>query len=311
MFNCAVVIVTFFPEQSSIKTIKTCTDACSFVVVVDNTPDSRSVEFPEADNLLVVRLGVNKGLATGLNRGIHLSGEKGYQNIFLFDQDSSVSSDFFNKMLLFKKETDKKYSNCAICVPNFFDRNSQTFSKFPVLDRFRLRHFTCENSYTIPANGSVMAITSGSLLDYERVKIIGGMREDYFIDFLDNEYCMRVYTAGYRISINCNVILDHAIGNRVTKKFLFLTVKPNHHLPVRKYYITRNGLRTALDYKKAYPSYFFLITARLIHELLSIIFYENLKKKKLKAMLWGVFHSFSNTMGECHIDSITERDPPK
>jgi len=308
MFNCAVVIVTFFPDQSSIKTIKAYTAACSFVVVVDNTPDTSSVEFPEAGNLLIVRLGENMGLATALNRGIHLAGGKGYQNIFLFDQDSSASSDYFNDMLLFKKKTDKKYSNCAICVPNFFDRNSQTFSKFPVIGRFILRHFTCENFHTIPPDRSVMAITSGSLLDYEKVKIIGGMREDYFIDFLDNEYCMRVYAAGYRIAINCNVTLDHAIGNRVTKKFIFLTVKPNHHLPVRRYYITRNGLRTAFDYKKAYPSYFLLITARLSHEILSIILYEKLKTKKLRAMLWGFFHSLSNTMGKSLIGSISEKD---
>lgn len=309
MLNCAVVIVTFFPEQSSIKTIETYTVTCSFVVVVDNTPRTSSIKFPEADNLLVVRLGANMGLAAALNQGIHIAGKKGYQNIFLFDQDSSVSSDFFTDMLLFKKETDKKYTNCAICVPNFFDRNSQTFSKFPVIGRFRLKHFKCGNSRSVPAYLTVMAITSGSLLDYEKVKIIGGMREDYFIDFLDNEYCMRVYVAGYRISINCKVILDHAIGNRVTKKFLFLTVKPNHHLPVRRYYITRNGLRTAFDYKKAYPSYFLLITARLIHELLSIIFYENLKKKKLKAMLWGFFHSLSKTMGKCLIGGIAAEDP--
>ena len=69
MFDCAVVIVTFFPDQRSIKTIKTYAAACSFVVVVDNTPQNSSVEFPEADNLLVVQT----GFPADRDGGIYLS----------------------------------------------------------------------------------------------------------------------------------------------------------------------------------------------------------------------------------------------
>jgi rhamnosyltransferase len=214
-----------------------------------------------------------------------------------------VPPGFFTSMLAFKKQMDKLAPNYALYVPNFFDRNSRTPANFPLLTPFTLKHATCNNIRSLTRDYAIMGVTSGSLLTYSRFKEIGPMRDDYFIDFIDNEYCLRISKLGFRVAINCHVLLDHAIGKRITNRFMGITIKPNYHQPMRRYYIARNGVRTAMDFLTSYPSYIALIFARMTHELFSIILYEGNKFKKIQALIYGIFHGIAGKMGECRIES--------
>jgi rhamnosyltransferase len=160
-----------------------------------------------------------------------------------------------------------------------------------------VRHRTCDNLESESPEDALIAITSGTLIDYEIYRQIGPFRDDYFIDFIDNEYCLRVYRRGFRIAVNCDVTIDHAIGQRENRRFLSLSIKPNHHHPVRRYYIARNGVRTALEYFKPYPSYAVLILARFVHEILSILLYESKIAKKLIFFSIGVRDGIAGRMG--------------
>ena len=300
----AAIIVTYYPDTSTSAQVKKLTELCNKVIVVDNTPGDTIINFPVIQNLMVYKFWKNTGLAKALNKGIELAGKQGFQNIFLFDQDSRVPSHFFHSMLRFKSKVDRVVNNCALYVPNFFDRHSKTVARFPLLTPFTLKHATCEDIQSLQRNCAVIAITSGSLMTYSRFREIGPMRDDYFIDFIDNEYCLRLNKLGFRVAINCNVILDHAIGKRSIHQFLGITIKPNNHLPVRRYYIFRNGVRTAVNFIFAYPSYIILIFARIIHELISIILYEGNKFKKIEALIYGIYHGLIGKMGKCQIKSL-------
>jgi rhamnosyltransferase len=247
----------------------------------------------------VVRLGSNVGLAAALNLGIESAASEGCNQIFLLDQDTRVPPLYFKKMLSFKMQVDKNSEKCAACVPNFFDRNSKTYARFPVLSRFTLRHISCKSSHSMLMSEATIAITSGTLIDYLKLRTIGPMREDYFIDFIDNELCLRIYRLGFKIAVNFDVTLDHAIGNRKAHNIMGVSLKPNHHSAERRYYISRNGVRTALDYSRNFPSYLMLMTARLAHEYLSIILFEQEKCRKLLASGLGIVHGFTGKMGKC------------
>jgi rhamnosyltransferase len=305
MPKCGAVIVTYHPDAATIDHLKKVTELCDKVVIVDNTPGDKATNFPAIRNLVVFKFHNNAGLAAALNKGIELAGEQGIQNIFLFDQDSLVPSHFFHSMLSFKSNIDKVINNCALYVPNSYDRNSKTVARFPLLTPFTVKHATCENIQLLQRNRAAIAITSGNLITYSRFREIGPMRDDYFIDFIDNEYCLRLHNLGFKIAINCDVLLDHAVGTRSTHRFLGITIKPNNHLPVRRYYISRNGVRTAIDYASGYPSYIILIVARMIHELISIVLYEGNKLKKIEALIWGTYHGLVGKMGKCQIKSLT------
>lgn len=160
-----------------------------------------------------------------------------------------------------------------------------------------------------PCDAATICITSGTLVTYKGFREMSGLRDDYFIDFIDNEYCLRIYKLGYKIAINCEVTLDHAIGHRSMHKFFGIPIKPNNHSPPRRYYIARNGVRTALDYGSHYPSYVFLILTRMIHEILSIVLYEKNRRKKLTAIIYGFYHGLIGRMGKCHLASVTNLRP--
>lgn len=302
MTDCAVVIVTYHPNSIFANSLEELATSCSQVIVVDNTPVAFPLHVPQGVRL--VSFGRNQGLATALNRGVELAGQMGFDNIFLLDQDSRPPENFFEKMLAFKKKVDSVTTDIALYVPDFYDRNSNSHARYPVLTPLTVRHVTCKDLTSGPRSHATIAITSGSLLPYSKYNRIGPFRDDYFIDFIDNEYCLRTYTLGFRIAVNCALVLDHAIGSRATHKFLGITVKPNHHRPVRRYYIARNGVRTCLEYIRAYPSFLPLLTARFIHEGLSILLYEREKTKKLKAMLTGIHHGLTGKMGPCLIPDL-------
>jgi len=299
MSRHAAIVVTYFPDPDAIKNLKRLSDLCDALIVIDNTPVKRKKEFPARSNVVVWNSSENIGLASGLNMGMKLAAEQGVEDVFLLDQDSRPPDHYFQEMLTFKSRLTGATRRIAFYVPNFYDRNSKTFATFPLLDRFSLRHITCRDMPSRMDNSALIAITSGMLIPLETYHRIGPFREDYFIDFVDNEYCLRAGMLGYPVAVNCEIILDHAVGQRSVKNFCGLTIKPNHHPPIRKYYIFRNGIRTAIDYFRRYPSYAVLMMARLAHETLAIALYEENKHRKLQAVASGICHGFMGRMGRC------------
>ena len=304
MSKFATVVVTYFPSDACITHLEKMSSYSGRLIIIDNTPIETSVNLPKSENITLCKLKDNYGLARGLNIGLQLAGKENYNNIFLLDQDSRPSKNFFIEMLKFKAEIDTLIPNCALYVPNFYDRNSKTYAKFPSLTPFTLKHSTCYTMQSGPCSEATMAITSGTLINYNKYLKIGPLRDDYFIDFIDNEYCLRVYRLGYRLAINCDVTLNHAIGARTVRKFMGITIKPNFHSAVRRYYIARNGIRTSLVYVCHYPSYVPLMFARMMHELFSIILFENSKSIKIKAIIYGIYHGIIGRMGRCQVPSL-------
>jgi rhamnosyltransferase len=304
MSRHAAIVVTYFPDEDAFGNLERLSNLCDRVIVIDNTPRPEMERFPSRSNLTVWHCAANMGLASGLNTGMGLAAKQGIENIFLFDQDSRPSSQYFETMMKFKSKADDTSPRYAFYVPNFYDRNSKTFATFPLMGRFSLRHVTCRDMPAMADNSALIAITSGMLITLSVYNRIGPFREDYFIDFVDNEYCLRAGLLGYSIAVNCDLILDHAVGRRSVRRLFGLTIKPNHHDPVRRYYIFRNGIRTTLDYFRSYPLYAVLMTARLSHEVLSIVLYEEDKLMKTKALLLGIRHGLKNRMGKCPMNFL-------
>lgn len=298
MSEHAAIIVTYYPDEDAIENLERLSGLCDTLLVIDNTPEQITKRFPNKSNITVWNSAENIGLASALNIGMKLAAKQDVENVFLLDQDSRPSDHYFQQMLNFKSRLSSTAHRFAFYVPNFYDRNSKTFGIFPLLGRLTLKHVKCYNMQPVPDNRALIAITSGMLITLSAYKKMGPFRDDYFIDFIDNEYCLRANKLGFSIAVNCDIVLDHSIGNRSLRRFWGMTIKPNNHLPTRRYYISRNGIRTAIDYFPRYPCYAILITARLAHEILSIVLYEESKYKKIKALILGIYHGLTGRMGK-------------
>jgi rhamnosyltransferase len=299
MARFACVIVTYFPDQDAIQNLLRISRLSDLLVIFDNTPLPPDPRFPVNSRVIIKSESKNIGLAAALNHGIEIAGRKGFENIFLFDQDSKVTGAYFDSMLAFKERIDRQTNRCALYVPDFFDRNSKTHAKFPQINKYSFRHHHHKNTHGILLAKGIIAITSGTLLNYSTYLSVGPLPEDYFIDFIDNAYCLRIASKDYLVAVNFDIVLNHSIGARTTHKIFGLTFKPNHHPPVRRYYIARNGIRTARLFCFEFPSFVLLLALRLAHETLSIIFFENSKHQKIRAMLFGSLDALRGRMGAC------------
>jgi rhamnosyltransferase len=124
-------------------------------------------------------------------------------------------------------------------------------------------------------------MTSGCLLNLAAYRSVGPFRDDFFIDFVDNEYCLRLRRAGFSVVRANQARLDHNVGD--TRKFgPFIAT---NHSPLRRYYKTRNRFLVFREYVRDFPGHCLFDLVRLMKEIASIILFEGEKLDKLR-MMW-------------------------
>lgn len=289
------VMVTFRPGSEVCGHIRALAAQAGRVVVIDNSDRRHSVCLACADNVQLVAYAANRGLAVALNDGVDRLFAAGCDRVFLFDQDSLVPADFVAKMCEFQARREHR-DGLHLYAPDFVDINAGTHARFARLGKLTYQSVECASA----AGGELetnFAITSGTLLTPAVWQQVGRFRDDYFIDHIDTEYCLRAACMGIGVRINCAAVLRHAIGRRSVHRVLGLTIKPNHHSALRRYYMTRNGLRTMLDYASRRPAFVWLMAARLVHECLAVMLFESGRRTKLRAMGRGTLDALAGRMG--------------
>ena len=131
-------------------------------------------------------------------------------------------------------------------------------------------------------------MTSGSLLRLAAYEKAGPFRDEFFIDFVDIEYCLRLHASGYRVIQAEQACLEHHVGTRIGPGgWLSVTT----HSPLRKYYKTRNRLRVWQEYGRLFPGYVWRDRSRFLLEFIRLLLFEPEKKAKL-GMMWRGIHDY-------------------
>jgi len=267
-----------------------------FIFVVDNTEGKSSISshsdcFP--NNVRVLLNGNEGGIAGALNLGIREAiKDFGECFIFLLDQDSYLPASFFERQYVFAIE-----NNRTVVAPKYFDINSRTFGNYTKLSKWRIENI--DGGRAISPFEVTFAITSGTLILSSLFEKMGFFREDFFIDHVDSEFCVRLQKTGNSILVNPDVVFEHAIGKRKLRKVLGINFKPNYHSPVRRYYSVRNGILMVRQHVRFFPSILWLILLRIGYEYAGIIFFENDRWAKLKALYWGFIDGILLNVGRC------------
>jgi rhamnosyltransferase len=284
--NVCAVIVAFHPDNEFKSRLADLLHQVNALVVVDNTPAEarqHSIALPPAvgKQVLLIENRDNLGVATALNQGLRQALEWGCDWLLTLDQDSRCYPDMVQTLLNVK----------ATCVPpsvviggNYLDtRNGKT--KVPVgEDGEFLEQKT--------------VITSGCLVDARFALAIGGFREDYFIDQLDHEYCLRVRANGGRVVISRKPVMTHSVGEADGVWLPLLGYLPNHS-PLRKYYVARNSLVTIASYWRRESDWCLRRGGRLFLGLFLMALLEDQRWAKVRAFLAGVADAMVGRMGGC------------
>ena len=186
----AIIVLYHQPVEEVTQRISGWMSEVGYILLVDNTeglPEGRKVLSERVDYFA---FGENRGIAFALNYGMEECVRRGFRWVLTMDQDSSfVTSLRAYEDLIASSEAER--------VGLFY----------PLYEIEGVRVKSPEKR----------VLQSGSLVNAECWKLVGGYEERYFIDYVDYDYCARLLGTGCRVQNVSGVILSHRPGNKIDK----------------------------------------------------------------------------------------------
>ncbi len=282
--NICAVVVAYVPDEGFETRLRAILPQVARLVVVDNTPQPISLS-PELMAVWGARLHcianhANRGVAAALNQGLEYALQQGCPWVLTFDQDTRCHS---NMVAVLRNIYDDCSPKPAVIGSNYFDPRNNKPKVSP-------RGDMCLVQKTV--------ITSGSLVNAEMARMIGNFREDYFIDQVDHEFCLRLRSQGCRVIISREPLMTHSVGRSGGADLPFFGVLPTHP-PLRKYYIARNTVVTISAFWRLEPDWCLRRFTRLIFGLVYTAVLEENRPAKVRAFFAGIADGVCRRLGPC------------
>lgn len=282
-----VLIVTFNSSMDVFNIINSAMSSTEVILVVDNGSSEGAVKEKlrsyslNNSNFYFIELESNTGLGYAQNYGLKKMKELNVNYVILFDQDSEVTSDFFIDSLEAYKVANNIFENLGILVPVYIDKKENQPALFTVKEGRRyIKTFINE-----PYQRVSFANASGMIFRLDLVEELGGMREDFFIDQIDVEFCKRVTEAGYTIVATNQLKIVHTVGEGQQTRIGKLTIKHSNHNALRRYYIARNSIIVRNLYKD--DRVFVRLVEKRLMKTFFVCFLEKKKFSKIFAIIRG------------------------
>lgn len=307
------LIVTYNPPHKFFTHLNSFYTQLDQIVLVDNgsNPETQrllAMESQRRKSLLTVIFNqTNLGVATALNQGFRWALKHGYSQIIAFDQDSQPTPGMVPAMLkIFSAYAE--VGRIAVLAPAVRE---------PLVN-IQSRYLRSKNSIFFemaPCNEHVLenistVITSGSLYNLAAYKQLGPFRDDFFIDYVDTEYCLRANQSGYQVLVACYAYLHHSLGERQKRVFMGRNYYPTFHSPLRWYYISRNRLPMLKNYAVRFPHWFLYEVFTSINTFKRMLLFETQKATKLRAFFLGTLDGIRGRMGKATDEIIRKLQRP-
>lgn len=264
------VTILYNFDENVINNIKTYENYVDEVILIDNSDEKKYFEKYKKDieKYTYISMGENVGIAKALNEGIMYSKEKGYEWILTMDQDTRLTTNIIDKYKYIINEL-KDDKNIILSPIYVFDRKkTQKFQGIREID---------------------YVMQSANLLNVKSFLDVGKFKEEFFIDVVDYEFCLRARKKGYKI-ISCGDIeVIHNPG--ITKKSKLLKIKYGYCNKFRIYYQARNLLWTAKKYRNVKMLFI------LLYKFVKIILFFDRKIEFLQYYFKGIKDCNKNKWG--------------
>ena len=236
------------------------------IFLIDNTEECYIKGFPARVSCTLISLGRNTGIALAQNVGIKEAIKRGAEVIVFFDQDSKIEDDFLSFLL-----ASVTARSPQVYAPVYFDQAKGYEFPSMKLNRFGILTKVYKGNKVKPYDADVV-ISSGMAITKEAFDIVGLMDEDFFIDYVDTEWCLRCRSKNIPIKIIPDAIMKHSIGES-SKNLGFIRIFT--HSPVRSYYLIRNSFHFLK--KKHVPLLLGLkeFSSLIVHQIILLLFLKN------------------------------------
>jgi rhamnosyltransferase len=235
---CAV-LVTYHPDTDFPARLARIVSQVGATVVVDNGSSASELDMLRRATgcsaaTVLVENSENLGIARALNIGVRRAQTLGHAWTLLLDQDTLVDTDMVEQLRSIQASVVA--DRVAAIGSRFRDTSGQT------LEPIRLS-----------AQGDrwkevESVITSGCLLSLRAYAAIGPFRDDFFIDYVDTEFCFRARAAGFRIIETRAPLMSHSVGAATSHTVLGAKTWTSNHSAERRYYIARNNTVMLREY---------------------------------------------------------------
>ena len=291
IYETYCIIVTFFPDIEKLKKViqSIAANNCK-IIIVDNT--DKKIEFTDFPQHHTIHLEKNTGISCAQNMGIRLALEKGAQYIWLSDQDTIYPTDFLKKMLSAAAACHAQGIDLGALAPAYFDIKKGAIQPF-------ISHTPFTQKFT-PTNGLNKishSIASGTVIPAKTLTKTGLMQENFFIDWVDLEWCWRAKNIfGYQIIGVGDTLIEHSLGDGFV---FFLGKKVSIRSPLRHHYMVRNAVHIALHSRSAtVPIRLEIFAKALAWTLIFPLIAPSQKRQHLCATLTGFWDGLRNRMGQ-------------
>ena len=271
-FACGIPL--YHPTQENASHLEVYAQLFVRVYVFDNTEhgsaDVLANLVDRHDNIVVLGNGENQGLSRAYNVMCRQAVTDGFDFLAIYDQDSVPDTACIESM-------QAHIQNAAASDVAVFG---------PVICKYAGEHAPRAEARPVD-----VLISSGSFINLPIYAQTPGFDEAYFIDKVDDDYCLRAKAHGYHVIQFMDCLMVHKIGNH--KKIFGKIVE--QHSPLRMYYIVRNTMYLNRKYHiHSVAGSLYWLLDRVRHVLL----YDDDKVAKVYMMLLGVLDYFRSVRGK-------------
>lgn len=284
-------MVTWEPDAAVIARLESVAAQVGSLIVIDNGSRPVVIEpirsWADDNGARFIRNEKNRGVAAAYNQGAHEAVSGGSQWLLVVDQDTVVSSTLVADLLA---------ARAAHPSPDLIAVIG------PVTNRQSDRR--CTDRAWVRRR---LVISSGSLLSLAAWSAVGGFREDYFVDMVEAEYCLRLGTRGYAVILACRAQIDHRIGSPTKHRLLGREVSTSNHPAYRRYYLMRNRLNVWRAYWRYAPAWVAFDVKGHIRDTIFMALFEPGRRQKLSATAAGFRDGVLGRTGERVTPPVVER----
>jgi rhamnosyltransferase len=270
------IVTAYHPDDRLTAVVDSALADCEQVIVSDNTPAGAASLAEKIDDprVTVLRDGRNLGLGGALNRALAQlpapATDGTDEAVLLLDQDSVLPPGLAAGLARHLAAD----TTIGAAAPTPWDEEHEAYYSTAG------RQSGIAERYTV--------ITSGMLLRRSTQLATGAFREDFFVDFIDIEYCMRLRRTGARIVQDWDQRLPHIMGERREHRVGPWKVHVSHYPAWRHYWIARNSLRVNVDNIRDHPGAFLSTGRYLGQRLLGAVCFMPPRGRQVLALARGV-----------------------
>ena len=259
----AAIVILYHPQTEEVlRNIRGFADAVDKVLIWRNSPESIDIPTDLRDKTVLLGRGENDYMAKPLNEALKWCEEQNCDYLLTMDQDS----EWEDAIHFVSRAISAAEPDVAIYAPY-------------VKGQYK------KPEYDYDAES---VITSGSLVNVNTARKLGGFREDYQIYWVDGEYCYWARKNGYKVRVLHDCALIQKFGKQTKTLFGFTT---SNYSPEVYYFLIRNMIWMRREFPQGVSlktiAYTLMFTTR------GILLGEKNKFRKIhfinKAIVHGLF----------------------